>query len=94
MASNSQITGLDDGGRLLQKMIDNIDEDHAYYWALACSSFHTAIRDRLPNGTRTTSSAVLSSSERLIWTYTELPEEARHHGGELICVEWLLQLGN
>merc|ERR1712166_449474 len=44
---------------------------------LACPSFHRAIRDRLPNGTSTELSAVLSSSERFIWTYTELPEEAR-----------------
>ena len=58
-------------------MIDSIDEGHAYYSALACQPFHRAVRDRFPNGTRTTSSAVLSSNERFIWTYTELPEEAR-----------------
>ena len=68
---------LDDSGRLLQQMIVSIDEGHVYYSALACQPFHRAVRDRFPNGTRTTPSAVLSSSERFMWTYTELPEEAR-----------------
>merc|ERR1711865_830501 len=75
--SSSVFGRLDDGGRLLQQMIGSIDEGHAYYSALACQPFHRAVRDRFPNGTRTTSSAVLSSNERFIWTYTELPEEAR-----------------
>ena len=44
---------------------------------LSCQPFHRAIRDRFPNGTRTTPSAVLSSSERFIWTYTELSKEVR-----------------
>ena len=68
---------LDNGGGLLQQMIGSIDEGYVYYSALACQPFHRAIRDWLPNGTRTTPSAVLNSSERFIWTYTELPEEAR-----------------
>ena len=68
---------LDDSGGLLQQMIDSIDEGYVYYSALACQPFHTAIRDRLPNGTRTTASSVLSSSDRFIWAYTELSEEAR-----------------
>ena len=68
---------LDDSGRSLQQMIVSIDEGHAYYSALACEPFHRAVRDRFPNGTGTTTSSVLSSSERFIWTYTQLPEEAR-----------------
>merc|ERR1712086_986671 len=85
MASSTVFGRLDDSGRLLQQMIDSIDEGHAYYSALACQPFHRAVRDRFPNGTRTTPSSVLSSSERFIWTYTELPEEARPPwwGGDL-----------
>ena len=75
--SSSVFGRLDDSGRLLQQMIDSIDEGYAYYSALACQPFHRAIRDRFPNGTRTRPSSVLSSSERFIWTYIELPEEAR-----------------
>ena len=58
--SGSLLTRLDDGERLLGQMIENISEGEAYYSALACPSFHRAIRDRLPKGTRTTPSAVLS----------------------------------
>ena len=75
--NSSVFNSLDDSGRLLQKTLDSTDEGYAYYSALACHAFHRAIRDRFPNGTRTGPSAVLSSSERFIWTYTELPEEAR-----------------
>ena len=99
---NSSVFGsLDDSGRLLQKVIDSTDEGCAYYSALACLLFHRAIRDRFPNGTRTGPSAVLSSSERCIWTYTELPEEARPPwwgpklsqmiaaAGQLSALQWL-----
>ena len=68
---------LDDSGGLLQQMLDSIDEGYVYYLALACQPSHTAIRDRLPNGTRTTPPSVLSSRERFMWAHTELPKEAR-----------------
>jgi hypothetical protein len=77
MAGDSGFHCLDDGGRLLGQIIENISEGESYYAALACQPFHRAIRDRFPNGTRSTPSSVTSSSERFIWTYTKLPEEAR-----------------
>ena len=76
-SSNSPLSSLDDGGRLIQQMVDGLDEGEAYYWALACQRFHGAVRDRFPNGTRTGPSSVLSSSERFMWAYTALPEGAR-----------------
>ena len=73
--SSNQLERLDD--RLMEQMVDGLDEGEAYYWALACQLFRRAIRERLPNSTRTGPSSVLSSSERFMWAYTALPEGAR-----------------
>ena len=85
---------LDDGGRLLGQISENISEAEAYYSALACEPFHRAIRDRFPNGTRTTPSSVLSAARGSYGRTLSCQRRRGHHGGELICVDRLLQLGN
>ena len=63
---------------VVSQILDPLDEqDDAYCTASSCLGFHTAIRERFPDGTHTGPSGVFSSIERFMWAYTELPVEAR-----------------